>query len=202
VPITDFHNLNWRISQLHDSIANSSNERLEKAEAIIKKAKSYEWVAAYFNSLVDKGLPTRVCHNDTKCENILLDQELNLFKHIIDLDTTGPGHVLCDFGDMMRTLLSPTTESETDLSIIEVNTEYLLALKDGFLEACQASLSPLEIDSLYFGGLYMTYMQAIRFLADYLNGDIYYKTYFPEENYIRAVNQFRLLDLLNEQIIL
>ena len=198
--IPNFHNLNWRLTQLREAIKNNTADRLDNAEGLLAKVKAFEWISDCFQKFIEKGLPLRVCHNDTKGENILLESNTNQFQSVVDLDTAGPGYVLYDFGDMMRTLLSPTTESELDIDKIQVNTSYLLALRKGFLQACDKSLTSLEIESLHFGGYYMTYMQAIRFLTDYLNGDIYYKIHFPEENYIRARNQFRLLELLNEHI--
>ncbi|WP_323758018.1 aminoglycoside phosphotransferase family protein [Roseivirga sp.] len=198
--IPNFHSLKWRLEQLDEAIALNIANRKETAQSLIDQVNAFGWITDYFNRLVDRGLPIRVCHNDTKIDNILLSQGSDEFRHVIDLDTTGPGYVLSDFGDMMRTLLTPTKEAELDESKIEIREGYLEALKSGYLSSCAESLSPLEIENLEFGGLYMTYMQAIRFLADYVNGDTYYKISFTEENYIRARNQLTLLQLMHTQI--
>lgn len=198
--IPNFHNLKWRLQQLDEAIEQNRANRRESSQHFIEQANTFRWIAKRFNQLIRGGLPLRVCHNDTKIDNILLTEGTDEFRHVIDLDTSGPGYVLSDFGDMMRTLLSPTKEAELDESKIEIREGYLEALKSGYLSSCAESLLPLEIQNLEFGGLYMVYMQAIRFLADYLNGDTYYKISFAEENYIRTRNQFRLLELLNKQI--
>lgn len=198
--IPNFHSLKWRLEQLNEAIALNRANRKEAAQNLIDQVNVFSWIVDHFNKLVENGLPLRVCHNDTKIDNILLTEGSDEFRHVIDLDTTGPGYVLSDFGDMMRTLLTPTKEAELDESKIEIREGYLDALKSGYLSACAESLIPLEKENLEFGGLYMTYMQAVRFLADYLNGDTYYKISSPEENYIRARNQLTLLQLMHSQI--
>lgn len=198
--IPNFHSLKWRLEQLNEAIVLNKANRKEIAKKLIEQVTTFSWIVNYFNKLVESGLPLRVCHNDTKIDNILLTEGSDEFRHVIDLDTTGPGYVLSDFGDMMRTLLTPTKEAELDESKIEIREGYLAALKSGYLSSCAESLIPLEVENLEFGGLYMTYMQAIRFLADYLNGDTYYKISFPEENFIRAKNQLILLQLMHTQI--
>jgi Ser/Thr protein kinase RdoA (MazF antagonist) len=194
--IPNFHNLKWRIRQLDEAVENNYAQRIEEAKIYIDKANQFRWISDKMDDLIGKGLPLRVCHNDTKIDNILLSKASNQFNYVIDLDTVGPGYVLYDFGDMMRTLLSPTKENERDESKVILRADYLKQIHLGYLKECEEILTPLEIESLTFGGLYMTYMIAIRFLADYLNGDTYYKVNFPEENMIRARNQFRLLELM------
>jgi Ser/Thr protein kinase RdoA (MazF antagonist) len=196
--IADFHKLKWRLEQLDKAIENNSAKRLVAAKILLDKAGKFKWISEKMDDLIEKGLPLRVCHNDTKIDNILLSKASNQFKYVIDLDTIGPGYVLYDFGDMMRTLLSPTKENEKVESKIELRADYLENIRTGFLEEAEHMLTPLEKATLSFGGRYMTYMIGIRFLADYLNGDTYYKVSFPEENMIRARNQFRLLELMDE----
>ncbi|MGW8121603.1 phosphotransferase enzyme family protein [Roseivirga echinicomitans] len=198
--IPDFNRLTWRLEQLNEAIASNKANRKEAAQNLIDQVNTFGWIVDFFNKLVEEGLPLRVCHNDTKIDNILLTVGSDKFKYVIDLDTTGPGYVLSDFGDMMRTLLTPTKEAELDESKIEIRAGYLNALKSGYLSSCRESIDSIEIAHLEFGGLYMTYMQAVRFLTDYLNGDTYYKISFPEENYIRARNQLTLLRLMHTQV--
>ena len=196
-PIADFHDLNWRLQQLDTAVENDTAGRKEEAGQLIEQANSCRWIAEKMKELKEKGLPLRLCHNDTKIGNILLSRATHEFKYVIDLDTVGPGYVLYDFGDMMRTLLSPTKEAEPDVSKIILSQDYYQALKKSYLSQCGNKLTALEINSLAFGGQYMTYLMAIRFLADFLNGDTYYKVSYPQENFIRARNQLRLLQLMD-----
>ncbi|MCE7991958.1 MAG: aminoglycoside phosphotransferase family protein [Roseivirga sp.] len=196
--IPDFHNLQWRLEQLDEAIESDLARRKAEAQNLIDQANAYRWINQKMECLKVEGLPQRLCHNDTKIDNILLSCSSNQFKYVIDLDTVGPGYALYDFGDMMRTLLSPTKESEPDVSKIELREDYYVSLRDGFLSQCEHALTALEIESLAFGGQYMTYIMAIRFLADYLNGDVYYKVSHEEENFVRARNQLRLLKLMDD----
>lgn len=195
--IRNFHDLSLRLRQLKSAVSNSPSNRLEESEDLLKKAKDFEWIAAKMSQLTAEGLPRKVCHNDTKLNNCLLEKSDARFQFIIDLDTIGPGYVLFDFGDLVRTIVSPTAENELNESKIQVRKEYLKVLHHRFLNESEPFLTKVEIDSLFFGGIYMTYIVGIRFLTDFLNGDTYYKTSFENENYIRARNQFRLLELLN-----
>ncbi|GAB5528120.1 MAG: aminoglycoside phosphotransferase family protein [Roseivirga sp.] len=195
--IPDFHNLQWRLEQLDEAIENNAVGRRTEAQSLIDQANAYRWISEKMEALKGDGLPLRLCHNDTKIDNILLSRSSDRFKYVIDLDTVGPGYALYDFGDMMRTLLSPTKEAEPDVSKIELREDYYISLRDGFLSECRHCLTALEIESLAFGGQYMTYIMGIRFLADYLNGDVYYKVSHGEENFVRARNQLRLLTLMD-----
>lgn len=195
--IPDFHNLKWRLKQLDEAIEKDVARRKQKAKGLIDQANQYCWIVERMELLKDKGLPLRLCHNDTKIDNILLSSSSDKFKYVIDLDTAGPGYLLYDFGDMMRTLLSPTKESEPDITKIELREDYYQHLRKGFLSECEGVITKLEVESLAFGGLYMTYIMAVRFLTDYLNGDLYYKVAHIEENFIRARNQLRLLKLID-----
>lgn len=196
--IPGFHDLEWRLAQLTDAVTTNKVGRLTLAEELLAQVNDFLWIKNHMKSLKEKGLPIRVCHNDTKIDNILLDSKSHKFKHVIDLDTVGPGYMLYDFGDMMRTFVSPAAESEKDLSKVEFRVPFFDALKEGFMESVQPFLQPEEQKSLYFGGMYMTYIMAVRFLADYLNGDTYYRTHFENENFIRSRNQLFLLDLMNK----
>ncbi len=198
--ISQFHDLNSRLKQLNSALENGIPERLNKAEGLISQANSFKWISTKMETLIAKGLPVRVCHNDTKLDNCLLSKADYSFKHIIDLDTLGPGYVLFDFGDLMRTTVSPTKENELDQEKIQIRKSFIEGLKDAFLSECEAILKEVEKENLMFGGLYMTYIMAIRFLTDYLNGDVYYKTSFESENFIRARNQFRLLQLIHSTV--
>lgn len=196
--IPKFHDLSWRLEELKNAVANDQVKRLTICKNLVKKVERFDWIKAKMDQLISDGIPSRVCHNDTKLNNCLISKSNHEFRHIIDLDTIGPGYVLFDFGDLVRTTVSPTSENELDESKIEVRKEFLEVLHHEFIAQTQSVLKKIEIDSLLFGGLYMTYIMAVRFLTDYLNGDTYYKTSFENENFIRARNQLRLLELLNE----
>jgi hypothetical protein len=143
-------------------------------------------------------LPVRVTHNDTKINNVLFDAITGKGLCVIDLDTVMPGTILSDFGDMVRTFTSPSEEDEKDLSKVYFRMEIFNALAEGFLEETADILSPAEKNNLLLGGKLMIYMQAIRFLTDFLEGDIYYHTDYPEHNLVRARNQLKLLESFME----
>lgn len=191
--IPGFHDLNLRLRQLEVAKKNASPERLQKADRIIRQAEECEVIAREMEKLWELGLPLRVSHNDTKANNVLLDASTGNFRYVIDLDTVGPGSWLFDFGDLMRTMLSPTGESEAEVTKIKLRKDWFEVMTKAYLEVMSKELMTIEKSSLVFGGMYMTYIMAVRFLADYLNGDIYYKTSFEEENLVRARNQLALL---------
>ncbi len=196
--IPKFHDLNWRLEELKSAVENDQAKRLNLCKNLVEKAEDFDWIQAKMDELISDGLQSRVCHNDTKLNNCLVAKSNHEFRYIIDLDTIGPGYVLYDFGDLMRTTLSATPENELDESKIDVRKEFLEVLYQGFISQSKSVLTKIEIDSLLFGGVYMTYIMAIRFLTDYLNGDAYYKISFENENFIRARNQLRLLELMSE----
>ncbi len=144
--------------------------------------------------LLDKGeLPLRVTHNDTKLNNILFDNDTRKALCIIDLDTVMPGLSLYDFGDSIRTGASTGAEDETDLSKIELDLSLFETFTEGFLKGCAGSLTPLEIKMLPMGAKLMTYECGIRFLADHLSGDVYFKIHRENHNLDRARTQFKLV---------
>jgi Ser/Thr protein kinase RdoA (MazF antagonist) len=142
-------------------------------------------------------LKTRCTHHDTKISNVLFD-EFNKGLCVIDLDTVMPGYFISDVGDMMRTYLCPVSEEEKDFSKITVRKDFYDAIVNGYLSEMGAELS--DIEKIYFhdAGKFMIYMQAIRFLTDHLNDDIYYGAKYPGHNFIRAGNQITLLQRLME----
>lgn len=200
MPIPRFHDLNWRLEQLADAVKVNYKNRLAEASDLLAKVNSFKWIAEQMDALIAEGLPLRLCHNDTKTGNILLNKTDRSFSKVIDLDTLGSGYVLNDYGDIMRSLFTLAPENEADLNKIEVRPAFLDILKEVFQSTLAGKLSARELETLEFGGLCMTYITAIRFLTDYLNGDIYYKTSFERENFIRSRNQLRLLELMQEYV--
>jgi thiamine kinase-like enzyme len=138
-------------------------------------------------------IPERVTHNDTKLNNVMLDDSTGEGVCVIDLDTTMPGSVLYDFGDMVRSGATTAEEDEVDLSKVNLNYELFDRLAQGYIETARDFLVPAEWEYLAFAGKLITLEQAIRFLADYLSGDIYYKIHQPEHNLIRARTQIKLV---------
>ena len=118
---------------------------------------------------------------------------------VIDLDTVMPGYFISDIGDMMRTYLSPAGEEETDFNKVQVREEYFEAIVNGYLSEMQDELSMVEKEYFIYAGKFMIYMQALRFLTDYLNNDIYYSAKYDLHNLNRTINQLTLLDKLVEK---
>ncbi len=197
--IPGFHDLTLRQNQFLFARKNAKKELLDKATPLIQAAQSFTDIPERYAQLHDtQGLLTRVIHHDTKISNILFD---NADKGIcvIDLDTVMPGYYISDVGDMMRTYLSPVSEEERDLKKIGIRDDYFNAIAEGYLSQMQEFLTDTEIKHFVYAGQMIIYMQAIRFLTDFLNGNIYYEVIDPLHNFFRAANQFELLRLLNEQ---
>jgi thiamine kinase-like enzyme len=133
-----------------------------------------------------------VIHHDTKISNVLFDDEQNGLC-VIDLDTVMPGYYLSDVGDMLRTYLSPANEEETNLFKVYIREDIFSAIYRGYMSEMGDVLSEAEKRNFIFSGKMMIYMQAIRFLADFLNNDVYYGAKYPGHNLTRAKNQFKLL---------
>ena len=138
-------------------------------------------------------LPLRVTHNDTKLNNILIDKATGKPICIIDLDTVMPGSVLFDFGDAIRFGASSAAEDEKDLSAVFMCEDMFEAFAGGFIGGLEGSLTDTEILELPMGALVITLETGIRFLTDYLDGDTYFRTHYPEHNLDRARNQFKLV---------
>ena len=152
-------------------------------------------------------MPVRIVHNDTKLNNVLLDENTGEGVSVIDLDTVMPGCVLHDFGDLVRTICNSSDESEKDLSKVYFKLEFFKSLTNGYLDATQIMLVQDEVDGLAISPMVITYELGLRFLTDHLNGDKYFKIRYPKQNLDRAKVQFKLLEsmehsssLMNEVI--
>ena len=144
-------------------------------------------------------LPLRVTHNDTKLNNILFDADTGKGLCIIDLDTIMPGLAANDFGDSIRFGASTAEEDEKDLEKVHFDINLYEMYVKGYLETAKDVLTPEEIASLPWGARLMTLECGMRFLADFLQGDVYFKTAYPEHNLVRARTQFRLVEEMEEQ---
>jgi Ser/Thr protein kinase RdoA (MazF antagonist) len=135
-------------------------------------------------------LPKRICHCDTKVNNMLFDRDGNVLC-IIDLDTVMPAYIFSDYGDFLRTAANTQPEDSPDLDRIAFRWDIFEAFTRGYLESTISFLTPVEREHLPFAVALFPFMQAVRFLTDYLNGDTYYKIQYPEHNLVRARNQLR-----------
>ena len=135
----------------------------------------------------------RVTHNDTKLNNILFDPKTKKCLRVIDLDTVMPGSMLYDYGDALRFGASSAKEDETDLDTVFCCMDKFEAFTKGFISEVKDSIAPAEIELMPLSVLLMTYECGIRFLSDYIDGDVYFKTHYPEHNIDRARNQFKLV---------
>lgn len=202
--IEDFHNLEMRLNSFKNALNNNPENRNETAFAEIEFVKSHEHLSTKLNALLENNqIPIRLTHNDTKINNVLFDKETLKGIAVIDLDTIMPGTVLFDFGDMVRTFTSPAAEDEKDLTKVVLRLEVFEAMAKGYLSELRDELSASEIDNLVFGGKIMTFMIGLRFLTDYLEGDIYYKTTYNNHNLVRSRTQFKLLrEIESKEVIL
>lgn len=197
--IDRFHDLGLRFEQFEEACSNATRQRLELATHEIKQVAKFRHLVPTYNSIVVE-LPVRVTHNDTKINNVLFHAQSGESVCVIDLDTLMPGYFIYDLGDMVRTFVSPVNEEEKDFSRIVFRKEIYDALLNGYLSEMGPYLNESEQQALGFAGLMMTYIMALRMLADFLNGDVYYHTTYAGQNLVRAGNQLRLLEVLAESI--
>ena len=192
--IPDFHNTPVRFQQFREALEKDAAGRAASVKKEIEFFLAREKEGSTLQIMRDKGqLPVRVTHNDTKLNNVLLDASTRKALCVIDLDTVMPGLVAYDFGDAIRFGASTGAEDEKDLSKIEMDMTLFETFTNGFVPEC-GGLTDLEIETLPLGALIMTLENGIRFLADYLNGDVYYSIDRPEHNLDRARTQLRLVE--------
>ncbi|MFC1724853.1 phosphotransferase enzyme family protein [candidate division KSB1 bacterium] len=192
-----FHHTPKRFEQLLEAIDINYQNRKEKCRSEISFAIERKEICPVIINLIESGtIPVRPGHNDTKINNVLFDTSVKpeKAKVIIDLDTLMPGTSLYDFGDMVRTTTCPAAEDEKDLTKVTVDQTLYKRLEEGFLSAVGDILTEAEKEHLAFSGKLITYNQGLRFLADYLRGDTYYKTSYPDHNLIRTRTQFKMLE--------
>jgi Ser/Thr protein kinase RdoA (MazF antagonist) len=198
--IPGFHDAVRRRAAFADAAATGLPERRAAAAPEMAFFTARSPIADRLAGLLARGeVPLRIVHNDTKISNVLLDAATGRGVCAIDLDTVMPGTLLYDFGDMMRTFLSPAAEDETDLSQVRIRMDVFEALAQGYWAEVGGWITPAERENMLFGGQLMTYIMGIRFLTDYLQGDVYYKTHRPGQNLDRCRTQMRLLLLMEEQ---
>jgi Ser/Thr protein kinase RdoA (MazF antagonist) len=194
--IPDFHHTPKRFAALEQAIAADVAERVALAKPEIEFAMERKSLA---RMLVEAGLPERVTHNDTKINNVLLDDATGEGTCVIDLDTVMPGLAAYDFGDMVRTATCPAAEDEQDLSKVRMEFPLFEALARGYMSTAGGFLTTAEKESLSVAGKIITFEIGIRFLTDYLSGDTYFKTHRQGHNLERTRAQFRLLESIEQQ---
>lgn len=196
--IPDFHNTPKRYSRLMEVVEADPMGRLAEVQEEVNFVKAREGIVSKLIDLRDAGvLPERITHNDTKINNVMIDIETDEAVCVIDLDTVMPGLSLYDFGDLVRTAVSPAAEDEQDLSKVELRMPMFEALAEGYMDACDC-LCDAEIKQLSFAGILISLEIGIRFLTDHLEGDVYFKTHRDGHNLDRARTQLRLVELLEE----
>jgi aminoglycoside phosphotransferase (APT) family kinase protein len=194
--IPDFHNTPKRFAAFAQAVIEDAVGRATQARAEIDFAFAHQSIPAV---LLDANLPQRVTHNDTKFNNVLLDDETGEAVCVIDLDTVMPGLSLYDFGDMVRTTTSRAMEDEQDLSKVGLQFPMFEALLRGYLSSAGNFLTKAEKQHLGVAGKVIAFEQGIRFLADYLAGDTYYKIHRDGHNLDRCRTQFKLVESIEEQ---
>ncbi len=199
--IVNFHNTPDRFRQLMEAVENNAAGRLSEVTAEVNFAKTREDFAGTLERAREAGkLPLRVTHNDTKLNNILFDTHTGEPLCVVDLDTIMPGYSVNDFGDSIRFGATTALEDEKDLSKVNFDIELYEAYVKGFIEGAKGGLTDAELDLLPIGAMMMTFECGMRFLADYLNGDVYFKVHRDGHNLDRARNQFKLVSDMENSI--
>lgn len=198
--IPEFHNTRKRFAALRQAVEEDHYGRAANARPEIEFALAQEpWVGTLLDAQAQGEIPERITHNDTKFNNVMLDWETGRAMCVVDLDTVMPGLVHYDFGDMVRTTTSPTLEDEEDLTKVAMQMPMFEALARGYVEATRSFLQPAEKRYLAFAGRLITYTIGIRFLTDYLLGDVYFRVHRPHHNLDRCRTQLRLVQSILEQ---
>ena len=199
--IPDFHDTPKRVDALKAAAQQDAVGRLHEVQSEMDFALRRASEASRALDLLKSGnVPLRVTHNDTKLNNLLFDTETKKSICVIDLDTIMPGLSLYDFGDAIRFGAKTAFEDEADLSKVSISMELFEAYTEGYLSECALALTQSELDHLAFSAWLMTYECGVRFLTDYLNGDVYFKIDCPEHNLIRARNQFKMVEEIEKKL--
>jgi hypothetical protein len=199
--IPDFHHTGKRFEAFVDAVARDVQNRAQsvsKEIEFVEKRAGDAWVVV---DLLERGrVPKRVTHNDTKFDNVMIDDETGEGVCVIDLDTVMPGSILYDFGDSVRTGAALAAEDERDLSKVGIGLDIFDSLVRGYLEAAGEFLTPGELDHLVFSAKLLTFECGMRFLTDHLNGDVYFKIQRENHNLDRCRTQFAMVSDIEEKL--
>ena len=198
--IKDFHNMEFRLQQLREVVSKDPVGRVSepKVQRLLLEidARSHEMTKA--ERMGREGiLPKRVCHCDTKVNNMMFNDK-NEVLCVIDLDTVMPNFIFSDYGDFLRTAANCVAEDNADMSAVGFRMDIFKAFTEGYLQSARSFLLPVEIENLPYAAALFPYMQCVRFLWDYLSGDKYWKCQYEEHNFVRANNQFHLLKSIEQ----
>jgi len=197
--IPDFHNMEFRLRQFEDALAADNAGRAGEVRDLTDELMSRSREMCKAERMHREGiLPKRISHCDTKVNNILFDEDGSVLC-VIDLDTVMPSFVFSDYGDFLRSAANKGEEDDRDPDNVEFDMDIFRAFTEGYLESAASFLTPAETDNLPYAVALFPYMQAVRFLTDYLNGDTYYRIQYPEHNLIRTRAQFKLLQSIEKK---
>lgn len=198
--IPNFHNMEFRLQQLREAIEADAAGRLESVKNITDSLLRRADDMCRAEQLHRQGLlPKRICHCDTKVNNMMFDRQGRVLC-VIDLDTVMPSYIFSDYGDFLRTGANTAAEDEPDLDLVSFNMDIFRAFTEGYFSTASKFLTDIEIENLPYAAMLFPYMQAVRFFADYLNGDTYYKIAYPEHNLVRTRNQIHLLESVESHL--
>jgi Ser/Thr protein kinase RdoA (MazF antagonist) len=190
--IPDFHNMELRMQQLRDAVQTNPKGRLAEVQSMVDELESHAEEMCKAERLHREGkLKKRICHCDTKVNNMLFDEDGKVLC-VIDLDTVMPSFVFSDYGDFLRTGANTVPEDSPEFEKIDFRMDIFEAFTRGYLDSAQSFLDPIEIENLPYAAKLFPFMQCVRFLTDYINGDTYYKITYEKHNLVRAQNQLCL----------
>lgn len=197
-----FHDLSLRFRQFQEALASAGGERKKAAAKYIELALAHQDLVRFYEkvSVEPQSFPLHILHHDCKIANILFRRADHKIYSPIDFDTTQPGLFFSDIGDMIRSMVPNHPEDHANVAELTIREDFYEAVRDGYVEAMHRFLSKEEMAQIDLSGNLIVYMQALRFLTDYLNQDIYYQISYPTQNLDRAANQFQLLGLLIKYI--
>lgn len=198
--IPNFHNLAFRYNQFENALANAQETRKTATLGMIQELQQRVGYKKFFESLQaqPEQYKVRVMHHDAKIANVLFHKDSGDVICAVDFDTVMPGYYFSDLGDMVRSMACNLDESSKEFDDIKIRKEYYEAILDGYLSVMRPYITPAELQHIHHAGILLIYMQALRFLSDYLDNDRYYRIQYPEQNKDRALNQLCLLKKLEQ----